>query len=246
MAASDPQTAARVARLGMGLISPASGLAALEGALASSAPAPVISAVPFKWSRMAQRLGPDVPHFFSGVITASPSPPSRPPPGATAGARPRAAGQAAPAAAAEVGLQVQETVASILGHSVSPDEPLMAAGLDSLGAVELRNALEGRLGGQGLTLPPTLVFDYPTTAALSAFIISQRLASDSSVSEAAADNDIQCLPASFSPRAQPAGGVTLSVTALSHRCDSCRFAACLYQSTLCAPHPKQTTHLNAY
>jgi acyl carrier protein len=37
---------------------------------------------------------------------------------------------------------------------VSPDEPLMAAGLDSLGSVELRNTLEGTLA---LALPPTLV-----------------------------------------------------------------------------------------
>ena len=41
---------------------------------------------------------------------------------------------------------------------VSHDEPLMAAGLDSLGAVELRNALKERLGG--LALPPTLLYDF--------------------------------------------------------------------------------------
>lgn len=65
---------------------------------------------------------------------------------------------------------VAETVAAVLGGSVAADAPLMAAGLDSLGAVELRNSLEGRLE---VSLPPTLVFDYPTSEALADFIFSQ-------------------------------------------------------------------------
>jgi acyl transferase domain-containing protein len=82
---------------------------------------------------------------------------------------------------------VRDTVLAVLGHSaVADDEPLMAAGLDSLGAVELRSALEGRLGGQGLMLPPTLVFDYPTTAALAGFVSDQLGVSDAPLAAAAA------------------------------------------------------------
>lgn len=55
---------------------------------------------------------------------------------------------------------------------VEAAEPLMAAGLDSLGAVELRNALEGALR---VPLPPTLAFDYPTAAAI-ADLAAERLA----------------------------------------------------------------------
>jgi len=39
----------------------------------------------------------------------------------------------------------------------------MAAGLDSLGAVELRNTLESAVN---ISLPPTLVFELPTAAAI--------------------------------------------------------------------------------
>ncbi len=63
---------------------------------------------------------------------------------------------------------VAEAVESILGQPVAADEPLMAAGLDSLGAVELRAALRERLGG--LTLPSTLLYDHQSVAAIAAFI----------------------------------------------------------------------------
>ncbi len=45
-----------------------------------------------------------------------------------------------------------------------------AAGVDSIGAVELRNALESRTS---LRLPATLIFDHPTSDALSMHLVSQ-------------------------------------------------------------------------
>ncbi len=67
---------------------------------------------------------------------------------------------------------VQETVAAVLGPDINPDDPLMASGLDSLGAVELRNALQAQLPA-GAELPATLLFDYPSINAVSGYIASQ-------------------------------------------------------------------------
>ena len=65
---------------------------------------------------------------------------------------------------------VTASVADILGAgatALEPSQPLLEAGLDSLGAVELRNSLQSRFGVQ---LPATAVIDYPSVNALSAFL----------------------------------------------------------------------------
>lgn len=51
--------------------------------------------------------------------------------------------------------------------SVDTEQPLMEAGLDSLGAVDLRNALIARFG---LDFPATATFDFPTIEALAQHI----------------------------------------------------------------------------
>jgi acyl carrier protein len=81
-------------------------------------------------------------------------------PAATAAAStPAAASQAgqpaldAAATEQQVSEVVDDAVSSILGVALDPEEPLMAAGLDSLGAVELRNMLQESLAVQ---LPNTV------------------------------------------------------------------------------------------
>lgn len=49
----------------------------------------------------------------------------------------------------------------------SVDTPLMEAGLDSLGSVELRNSLATRFS---IDLPATITLDYPSIAALAGYI----------------------------------------------------------------------------
>lgn len=56
----------------------------------------------------------------------------------------------------------------------------MEAGLDSLGAVELRNALTSRLGTE---LPHTITLDYPTISTLSEHIATLAKHTDTFITE---------------------------------------------------------------
>ncbi|KPC78245.1 polyketide synthase, partial [Streptomyces sp. NRRL S-4] len=75
---------------------------------------------------------------------------------------------------------VRIEVASTLGHTssdaIKPRQAFTDLGFDSLTAVDLRNRLNAVMG---LRLPATLVFDYPTPAALAGFIRAEVLGTHS-------------------------------------------------------------------
>jgi len=87
--------------------------------------------------------------------------------GTGAGRRPELADLPADRRGPAVLALVRQHAAEVLGHPgpehVSADRAFRDLGLDSLGAVELRNRLTT---ASGLTLPATLVFDHPNPAAL--------------------------------------------------------------------------------
>ena len=191
MAGHDAQTRARVERTGLGMVESAAGLAALEGLLlqhAAAAPAQA-AAVPVKWGRFLQRqFGGAVPPMYA-AFAGEAAPPQQAAarvteqaPGwdsqadrhaaAPAAPQPAAAGPALSQAEQEQLMlqQVLEAVKAVMGSEVAADQPLMAAGLDSLSSVELRNSLEAKLG---VELPSTLVFDYPTISAIASFLASK-------------------------------------------------------------------------
>ena len=61
------------------------------------------------------------------------------------------------------------------------DAPLMEAGVDSLGAVELRSQLQCA-SGSSISLPSTIIFDHPTARQLAAML--QTEGSDAAIDDA--------------------------------------------------------------
>ena len=66
---------------------------------------------------------------------------------------------------------VMEVLRMDADHRPGIQHRLMDLGLDSLMAVQLRNLLESGLG-LGRSLPATLMFDYPTIASISTFLLN--------------------------------------------------------------------------
>jgi len=65
---------------------------------------------------------------------------------------------------------VADSVQAIIGNPIPSDQPLMEAGIDSLGATELQQKLAD---GLGIELPSTMVFDYPTIDAMTEFLATK-------------------------------------------------------------------------
>ena len=91
---------------------------------------------------------------------------------------------------------IMSTVTRLLDtDSIGNDEPLMAAGLDSLGATELVQSLQTAFD---ISLPTTVVFDYPTVTALAAFISQHAMQGEEQIPKPNA-RAVALGPSAFSP-----------------------------------------------
>ncbi|MFD3917111.1 type I polyketide synthase, partial [Streptomyces sp. NPDC058603] len=159
----------RMARGGVIPLGSAEGLALFDAAgstgRAALVPVPLDLAVLQRQARSAP-----VPHMLRGLVRGTARRTAESGSAATGSALARSlAGMSAGEREKALLDLVLGHVAVVLGHSsaqaVAPDRAFRELGFDSLSSVELRNRLNA---ATELTLPATLVFDYPTPAVLAA------------------------------------------------------------------------------
>jgi NAD(P)-dependent dehydrogenase (short-subunit alcohol dehydrogenase family)/acyl carrier protein len=166
----------RVALQGMGLIPPTHGLAILDQIWAQSPPQ--IGVLPVDWPQVASQfvLGGEPPMLADLIDETR----SRSGNGQAVSSEPELLTQLQ---TVPVHMQqhllitaMRASVGKILGLdaavAVDPERPLNELGLDSLMAIELRNALGLALGQR---LPATLLFDHPTMAGLADHLLQDVL-----------------------------------------------------------------------
>ncbi len=174
-AAAEQRVTRRIATQGMGTITPAEGLRALELLLDSGATH--ASVLPADWPSFLGRFaGGRAPSLLVELAAAVPRAPT--PEAASAGLleqlRSASDGQRQPLLIDHVARRVARVLGLDEAQSIDSWRPLKELGIDSLMAVELRNVLKADLGVED-GLPATLVFDHPTVEAIARFILRQAL-----------------------------------------------------------------------
>ncbi|WP_460062315.1 type I polyketide synthase [Streptomyces sp. YKOK-I1] len=166
----------RMAREGMRPLAPEQGLELFDAALEIGPALERAAVLPINLDLAALRRGGPVPGLLRALVRAP--------------ARRAAEAQAVVGGVADIGRRVRGLpeaerekflldlvrgqAASVLGHAspadLEADQAFKALGFDSLTSVELRNRVST---ATGMRLPATLVFDYPTPAALARHLLSE-------------------------------------------------------------------------
>ncbi|WP_327117583.1 SDR family NAD(P)-dependent oxidoreductase [Nocardia sp. NBC_01730] len=164
----------RLGRLGLGQLENAEGVRLFDDAVADADAR--LAPIRFDASELRRTSDPDaLPAVLRGFVRRSARAAGQPSAGLAAGSLGARLAQVPEAQRGGVVLEVVlAQAAAVLGHDsaieIRPDQRFDEIGFDSLGGVEFRNRLAKATGVQ---LPSTLVFDYPTPAAVAKFVQSR-------------------------------------------------------------------------
>jgi polyketide synthase 12 len=117
---------------------------------------------------------------------------------------------------------VRSHIATVLGSStpeaIDPDKAFQELGFDSLTAVEMRNRLKA---ATGLALSPTLIFDYPNSAALAGYFRDELVGAsiESTPQAAPGEAEIQRVVASIPVKRLRQAGVLDLLLSLANEAD---------------------------
>jgi polyketide synthase 12 len=117
---------------------------------------------------------------------------------------------------------VRSNIATVLGSSspeaIDPDRAFQELGFDSLTAVEMRNRLKS---ATGLALSPTLIFDYPNSAALAGYMHRELVGTSEQQTQAAVagEAEIQRAVGSIPVKRLRQAGVLELLLALANEAD---------------------------
>lgn len=181
MAASlDEEHRRRLADQGFKSLTTEQGLRGLEAAL--EARSSQVAVMPMDWNRFARGFAPDdLPSLFRDLVTPDTATDATV---ATPDVTVIERIAAMPASLRRNAMlqHVREKAAHVLGQpnpeALPAARPLGEMGMDSLMAVDLRNVLNRTLG---LSLPATLLFDFPTLDALTDYLLGTLLGAGAEV-----------------------------------------------------------------
>ncbi len=178
MAVRNKGTIARLDRMGIGSLTPEQGLLAIIAVLHKQPliHLDVFTISPFDWGTFLERLPQEKQKTYEAFLDMKTLPR-----GTNSNNFDVAIDTEDAFQSDEANSNVQDAIDEITSavlplldfksKTISEDDPLMESGLDSLGAVELRQTLSSVFK---LNLPPPIIFDYPSIGALARYVTIQR------------------------------------------------------------------------